>query len=99
MSIMFRHYNDPNDYVLVDRFLIAHYQPGNKDGNWVEPAWVHRVLWRGFGNSGEPPVGEEELESRKTMFDTPSARRDLKIVVAAPAGANQPAGNFVSLCG
>lgn len=41
MSTTFRHYQDPDDYALVDRFLIAHYQPGNKDGNRLEPAWEY----------------------------------------------------------
>lgn len=58
--------------------------------NWAK---VHRVLWRGFNHEGEPPAGEEELESRRKMFDTPNARRDLKIVVV------DPEGNFVSFCG
>jgi GNAT superfamily N-acetyltransferase len=60
-----------------------------------EPDWgkVHRVMWRGFNHPGEPPGGEDALESRKSLFDTPSARRDLKIVVKAPNG------DFVSLCG
>jgi len=228
MSITFRHYQHPEDYWRVDQFLIDHYQPGNQDGNWIEPAWeymhfhsfldsdslgkiglweedgeivavahyewclgeayfqfhpdyrnlrgelldyaeanllgssqkdgrrylrayvndsdqaftalvrergyeldadrsrpmavfripdpfppitlpegfqltslaeecdwakVHRALWRGFNHEGEPPSGEEELESRRKMFDTPKARRDLKIAVAAPNGA------FVSFCG
>lgn len=60
------------------------------DCDWAK---VHRVMWRGFNNPGEPPAGEEELESRRHMFDTPSARRDLKIVVAAPNG------EFASFCG
>lgn len=25
----------------MDDFLIRHYQPGNTDGNWVEPAWEY----------------------------------------------------------
>jgi GNAT superfamily N-acetyltransferase len=54
---------------------------------------VHRVMWRGFNHAGEPPAGEEELESRRTMFDTPTARRDLKIAVAAPNG------DFAAFCG
>jgi len=56
-------------------------------------AKVHRVLWRGFNHPGEPPAGEDELESRQKMFDTPSGRHDLKIVVEAPNG------DFVSFCG
>lgn len=228
MSIHWRHYIHSEDYKRVDDFLIEHYQPGNADGNWIEPAWeymhfhpaldssaldkigiwedrgkivgvahfewhlgeaffqfhpgyrhlrqemldyaeenlygisesngqkylcaylrdddeefsslvrkrgyqknadenrpmarfdipnpfppislpegfclksladecdwakVHRVIWRGFDHAGEPPAGEEELESRRAMFDTPSARRDLKIVTAAPNG------DFASFCG
>jgi predicted N-acetyltransferase YhbS len=60
-----------------------------------EPDWakVHRVMWRGFNHAGEPPAGEAELESRRRMFDTPTARRDLKIAVAAPNG------DFVAFCG
>ncbi|MGD8752827.1 MAG: GNAT family N-acetyltransferase, partial [Anaerolineales bacterium] len=60
-----------------------------------EPDWakVHRALWRGFNHEGEAPMTEAELESRREMFDTPKARRDLKIAVEAPDG------NFVSFCG
>jgi GNAT superfamily N-acetyltransferase len=227
MNITFRQYSDPADYKLIDNFLIEHYQQGNQDGNWIEPAWeyghshplldksslgkigiwqdgneivgvthyewqlgeaffqfhpayrhlrkdmldyaeqslygtskngkrflqvyinnyddefqtlvisrgydkdensvrqmlqftipypfpaitlpdgfclksladepdwakVHRVLWRGFDHEGEPPPGEEELESRRSMFDSPNGRRDLKIVVQAPNG------DFASFCG
>jgi len=228
MSITFRHYTGPDDYRRVDAFLIEHHQPGNLDGNWLEPAWeyihghpcmdtsslekigiwenagkivavvhyesslgeaffqfhpayrhlrqemldyaeealagptrdgagrylkvyvndsdvafaslvkargyvkdveearplarfdipdpipaitlpagfclksladecdwikVHRLLWRGFDNLDEPTINDEELESRKKMFDTPKARPDLKIVTQAPNG------DFVVLCG
>jgi len=58
--------------------------------NWAK---VHRVLWRGFNHKGEPPAGENELESRRKMFETCTARHDLKIVVEAPNG------DFVSFCG
>jgi GNAT superfamily N-acetyltransferase len=60
------------------------------DCNWAK---VHRVLWRGFDHEGEPPADEAELESRRNMFDTPKARRDLKIAVRAPSG------EFVAFCG
>jgi GNAT superfamily N-acetyltransferase len=56
-------------------------------------ARVHRVMWRGFNNGDDVPMNEEELESRRRMFDTPTARRDLKIAVVAPNG------DFVSFCG
>lgn len=56
-------------------------------------AKVHRVLWRGFDHGDDVPMNEEEFNSRRKMFDTPKARRDLKIVVKAPDGT------FVSFCG
>ncbi len=49
-------------------------------------AKVHRVLWRGFDHGEDVPMNEEEFESRRKMFDTPKARRDLKIAVRAPNG-------------
>ena len=60
-----------------------------------EPDWgkVNRALWRGFDHSGEPPASEADLEDRRKMFDTPSARRELKIAVAAPDG------HFIAFCG
>ena len=56
-------------------------------------AKVNRVLWRGFDNEGVAPASFEDLEERRKMFDTPKARRDLKIVAAAPDG------EFAALCG
>ena len=60
-----------------------------------EPDWakVHRALWRGFDHGDDVPMNEEEFESRRRMFDTPKARRDLKIAVKAPNG------DFVAFCG
>jgi len=60
-----------------------------------EPDWakVHRVMWRGFNHGDDVPMNEEELESRQKLFDTPKARRDLKVAVAAPNG------DFVAFCG
>jgi hypothetical protein len=40
MSVRFRHYNDPQDYQLVDDFLIEHYLPGNICTDtliWINP--------------------------------------------------------------
>lgn len=36
-----RHYCHPEDYQIIDDFLILHYQPSNRDGNWIEPAWEY----------------------------------------------------------
>ncbi len=56
-------------------------------------AKVHQVIWRGFDHGDNVPMTEEELTSRQKMFDTPRARRDLKIAVAAPNG------EFAAFCG
>lgn len=61
-----------------------------EDCDWAK---VQRVLWRGFDHGEDIPMNEEELESRRRMFDTPKARRDLKIAMTALNG------NFVSFCG
>lgn len=58
--------------------------------NWAK---VHQVLWRGFDHGEDAPMLEEEFESRRKMFDTPKARRDLKIAVSAPDG------DFAAFCG
>jgi GNAT superfamily N-acetyltransferase len=60
-----------------------------------EPDWakVHRALYRGFNHPDDPSMTDEDLEDRRRMFDTPTARRDLKIAVSAPNG------DFVAFCG
>jgi GNAT superfamily N-acetyltransferase len=58
--------------------------------NWAK---VHRVIWRGFNHGDDVPMNEEEFESRRKMFDTPKARRELKIAVAAPND------DFAAFCG
>lgn len=60
-----------------------------------EPDWakVHKVMWRGFNHGDDPDMVQEEFEMRCKMFDTVTARRDLKVVAAAPDG------DFVSICG
>ena len=61
-----------------------------EEGDWAK---VHQVLWRGFDHGDDVPMNDEEYESRRKMFDTPTARRDLKIAVAAPNG------DFAAFCG
>lgn len=41
MTIAVRSYGRPGDFDLVGRFLIAHYRPGNRDGNWLQPRWEY----------------------------------------------------------
>jgi ribosomal protein S18 acetylase RimI-like enzyme len=58
------------------------------DCNWRK---IHRVLWRGFNHSGEPPEGE--VEERMRMQGSLNFKPELKVVVEAPDG------NFASFCG
>lgn len=41
MTISMRTYETPTDYQLVGDFLIRHHQRGNRDGNWLQPAWAY----------------------------------------------------------
>ncbi len=40
MPITHRQFN-PEDFARVSDFLIAHYLPENRDGNWLQPAWEY----------------------------------------------------------
>ena len=41
MTIKMRNYSDPQDLRLVSDLLVRHYQPNNRDGNWLQPAWEY----------------------------------------------------------
>jgi predicted N-acetyltransferase YhbS len=41
MSIAFRHYNGLGDFDRIGEFLVENYQPGNRDGNWLQPTWEY----------------------------------------------------------
>jgi GNAT superfamily N-acetyltransferase len=41
MTITFRTYRHPADWQSVGDLLMAHYQPGNRDGNWFQPTWEY----------------------------------------------------------
>jgi GNAT superfamily N-acetyltransferase len=41
VSILLRQYRTPGDFSSVSDFLIGLFQPGNKDGNWLQPAWEY----------------------------------------------------------
>ncbi|UCH43486.1 MAG: GNAT family N-acetyltransferase [Dehalococcoidales bacterium] len=47
MGIKFRKYDVSNDFKLVGDFLIDNYQPDNRDGNFLQPAWeyMHSHPW------------------------------------------------------
>lgn len=41
MAITVRAYAYPADFDAVGEFLVQHYQPENRDGNWLQPAWEY----------------------------------------------------------
>ncbi len=41
MGIRYRQYHSPDDFYRVGDFLIANFQPGNRDGNWLQPTWEY----------------------------------------------------------
>jgi len=61
VTITFRHY-DPVDFELVSDFLIANYQPGNRDGNWLQPAWEYMHSHPNLDESSLDRIGVWESE-------------------------------------
>lgn len=41
MTIRTRNYHYPRDFKRVSDFLVWHYQPDHRDGNWLQPAWEY----------------------------------------------------------
>jgi predicted N-acetyltransferase YhbS len=41
MTTRVRNYTYPHDFGRVSDFLVQHYQPDNRDGNWLQPAWEY----------------------------------------------------------
>ncbi len=41
MPLACRPYRHDSDYAGVSAFLIANHRPGNRDDNWLEPAWEY----------------------------------------------------------
>ncbi|MFZ6026155.1 MAG: GNAT family N-acetyltransferase [Chloroflexota bacterium] len=80
----------PDPFPAIQLPAGFHLQSLADEADWAK---VHRVLWRGFDHGEVPPITDEDLAGRQKMFDTPSARRDLKIVTVAPNG------EFASFCG
>jgi GNAT superfamily N-acetyltransferase len=56
-------------------------------------AKVHQVMYQGFDHGPVGEINDEDQEGRRKMFDTATARLDLKIVVSAPNG------DFAAICG
>ena len=56
MSITLRRYNSA-DFKLVSDFLIANYLPGNRDGNWLQPAWEYMHSHPNLDDSSLDKIG------------------------------------------
>ncbi|MCJ7551483.1 MAG: hypothetical protein MUQ30_17575, partial [Anaerolineae bacterium] len=41
MTARHRQYQGTADFEAISSFLIDHYQPDNKDGNWFQPTWEY----------------------------------------------------------
>jgi GNAT superfamily N-acetyltransferase len=54
MGIKYRKYNISTDFKLVSDFLIENYRPGNRDGNFLQPAWEYM--------HGHPWLDEKSLD-------------------------------------
>lgn len=54
MSITLRNYNVTEDYKAVSNFLTENYQPDNRDGNFLQPAWEYM--------HGHPWLDEKSLD-------------------------------------
>jgi ribosomal protein S18 acetylase RimI-like enzyme len=41
MTIKIRSYDRQEDFDLISAFFVENYQTGNRDGNWLQPAWEY----------------------------------------------------------
>lgn len=66
MTIQHRQYRYPEDFEAVGDFLIRHYQPGIRDGNWLQPAWEY---------AHSHPLMDEGHLDRNRIWDEVSGER------------------------
>ncbi len=52
-----RTYKSPTDFDTVSDFLTRHYQPGNRDGNWLQPVWEYAYTHPWFDESSLEKTG------------------------------------------
>ena len=66
MTITFRNYGRPNDFELISQFLIRHYLPNNRDGNWLQPTWEYMHSHPSLDEGSLPRIGIWEEDSEVT---------------------------------
>jgi len=64
MRETFRNYRYPVDYQLIGDFLVEHYQAGNSDGNWLQPAWEYMHTHPYLDKSSLGKIGVCEYASK-----------------------------------
>ena len=57
MSITRRPYDRSADFDRVGQFLIRHYRPDNRDGNWLQPTWEYMHFHPNFDESYVNRIG------------------------------------------
>jgi hypothetical protein len=62
MTMQRRLYDHAFDYTRVSAFLIAHHQPGNRDGNWLEPAWEYMHFHPALDSAALGKIGVWEAD-------------------------------------
>lgn len=62
MHIQPRQYHHPVDFGPVSDFLIEQYLPGNRDGNWLQPAWEYMHCQPNLDESSLGKIGIWEHE-------------------------------------
>jgi len=62
VDIVFRQYRSPDDFKLIGDFLITNFQPGNRDGNWLQPTWEYM--------HSHPYLDESSLEKIRIWEDS-----------------------------
>ena len=100
MAVRLRSYQSQADSYAISDFLTAHYQPGNRDGNWFQPIWeyAHTHPWFDESSVGRIGIWEDggevvgvatyELRLGEAFFHTHPSYAHLKPEMLAYAEEN-----------
>ena len=64
MTTAQRNYDGAADFDAVSCFLIQHYLPNNRDGNWLQPVWEYALFHSLFDASSQDGIGLWEDKGR-----------------------------------
>jgi len=74
MTIKRRSYAGAADFYTISDFLTRHHQPGNRDGNWLQPVWEYAYTHPWFDESSVDRIGIWEDDSLKSLQSQPTPR-------------------------